>query len=109
MNPYKAALNMYDTEEELSAVVTYCMEHGEVHSDSDCFICGYTTNSSLLGHNSNKSIDIADTWFIYIAIGNLKRIFDTAQKLKYVAYERNDGKFRVIETERFARLYNDKR
>jgi len=95
---YDEVVAMYGGDEEaVAAVVRDCLERGEVHCDANGFIAGYKTRSP-------KSVDKSDTWFIYIAVGNLKRIFNSSERMAYVAYERNDGKLRYVPMDRFERI-----
>jgi hypothetical protein len=58
----------------------------------------------MMEHNLNKVIDIADTWYIYLASGDISRAFDYGKKLPYIAFRRFDEKFRIMEYERARRL-----
>ena len=111
MTPYEKARKVYKRR-ELDRIIRMCAEIGMVHADSECFFCAYPTHHSLLRpnlnslieQNLNKSVDIADTWYVYIASGNPIRALEFAKPLKYIAYERFDDKFRLIEVERLRRL-----
>ena len=95
---FNEAVAMYGgNREEVMAVLSHCLECGEVHCDGQGFIAAYKTHSP-------KSVDKPDTWFIYIAVGNIKRVWDSVEKLDFVAYERNDERVRFIPMKRFARI-----
>ena len=53
---------------------------------------------------SKLELDEHDTWFIYVASGNLKKAFSKIPKLKYIAFERFDDRIRVYDFERLRRL-----
>ena len=102
MIPYHRAMRMYDREEDFIEVVRHCMEHGEVHSTTDLFVCAHRTHSSLVDSSSDNEIDTADTWFIHVAVGSVERILEREGAMKYVAYERSNGKIRLIPIRRFS-------
>jgi len=116
MSALTKVLEIYDCK-ELRNIMEYCSEHGVFHSEKNLFICGYPTHSSLIGagresllrQNVNKGVDKPDTWFIYIASGDLNKAFCLGNSYKYIAYERFDGKIRLIELERLRRYYGKSR
>lgn len=101
---YSVAREMY-AEGELEKVVAFCMEHGVVYSEDDLFICAYPTHSSFIDKRKVKiNLDIADTWYVYIATGSVKRAFEIIRPMKFISYERFDNNFRLIEFNRMRRL-----
>lgn len=91
--------------DEIFAIMDFCaMNDGVVHSDRDCFICAYPTTKKSIETKSKKGLDLADTWYVYIAAGNLKTAFEVGQKLKYVAFKRMDDRIRVYDYDRIRRL-----
>jgi len=91
--------------DEIFEIMDFCITNeGVVHSDRNCFICAYPTSKALIETQSKKGLDKADTWYVYIAVGNLKTAFSCGEKLEYIAYERFDGKIRIFDAERFRRL-----
>lgn len=109
MKPYDVAKEMYD-DGELEDVVEFCLDVGVVISTNEAFICAYKTSSSFFLDEWERPDDwleklkVADTWFVYIAAGDVKKLFDMEKDMKYVAFERNDGRARLIESERLRRL-----
>ena len=105
MSAYSDAKAMYD-EENFEKIVAFCAHNGIVHAERDFFICGYATHHSLIDIEIKykKGIDKPDTWLVCIASGNLKRAFGVAQPLEFIAYERFDKKYRLIEYERMRRF-----
>ena len=100
--PYDIAKDIWG--DELPLIMDFCAEHGTIHSDNDVFLCAYATNSSLIKKNYKNVLDIADTWYVYIAIGNTKRAFELIKPKKFLAYRRFDNRFRLLNFERFRRL-----
>jgi hypothetical protein len=103
MRAYDLALEMYD-EEFLLEILAHCSRVGGVYIDNDELICGYPTNSSYIETKSKKGLDIADTWFIYIAVGNVAKAYKVFDSKPYIAFERFDGNIRLLEFERVRRL-----
>ena len=111
MSVFSDAQDLYDGC-ELLEIMAFCAHYGVVYADNECFFCAYPTHSSLIEIESKyvneikyqKGVDNTDTWYVYIASGNLKRAFEKIVPLKYVAYRRMDEKFRLIEFDRMRRL-----
>jgi hypothetical protein len=105
MRAYDIALEMYDGKvSELFGIIAMCAKVGFVYADADIFVCAYPTNSGLVMGKSDAeeiTLDKADTWYVYVAVGSLEKICECFRPLEYVAYERFDGQVRLIESERF--------
>jgi hypothetical protein len=99
---YNLALDIYG-DGELERIVAYCATHGVVHADNEVFFCAYPCNKCNIGGGNYKSVDKADTWYVYIAAGNLKRGFQYLQPLPFIAFRRMDEKFRIYEFEKLRR------
>jgi hypothetical protein len=71
---------------------------GWVYSGDDAFVMASEESlDSLLGFNINKGVDI-DTWFVYVYVGNLKRVLELIpHNHKYVAFHRNDKALKIYE------------
>lgn len=110
MSAFSEAQKLYDGD-ELLKIMAYCAHNGIVYADGDCFVCAYPTHSALIETESKyvieteykKGVDNPDTWYVYIASGNIKELISVAEPLKYIAYTRFDGKFRIIELEKLIR------
>lgn len=91
--------------ENLPNVMAWCANNGGiVHIDRECLFCAYPTSRLAIETQSKKGLDKADTLYVYIASGNLKRAFQYIEPMEFLAFERFDGKFRVYDFERFRRL-----
>ena len=101
--PYDIAKELY-SDGGLDEIVAFCMEHGHVHSDGNYFICMYPTCRSLIENKDKKNIDKPDTWYVYVATGDVKRVFEHVKPLKFVAFRRFDEKFRIIKFEKIRSL-----
>lgn len=104
MSPYYEARKLYKRG-ELDALIKFCASNGIVHADAEYFICAYPTHHLLLQQNLNNNLDKADTWVVCIAAGNAIKAFDLGQPLQYIAWQRFDKRFRIMEFDRFRRLY----
>lgn len=104
MRAYELALEMYETEEALQRVIMKCAKVGGVYIDNDCFICGYPTHSSLIEIESKKALDKPDTWFIYIAVGNMKKAYSMFERKEFICFERFDKKYRLYDFDKVRRL-----
>lgn len=110
-SPFSRAKELYDGV-ELEAIVAYCAHNGFVYADKKVFLCAYPTHSSLIETESKQPIEIqskkeldkADTWYVYVASGDLNRAFEVIRPLKYVAFRRMDSRFRLFDFERMRRL-----
>ena len=91
-------------EGELEAVMAFCAHNGFVYADEEVFLCAYPTSSALIDNKYKKDVDITDTWYVYVASGNLKRAFQVIKPLEFIAYRRMDDKFRLLNFERARRL-----
>jgi len=83
-----------------------------VYSDPDIFVMAYPhVLDILLERNLNKTLDEIDVWVIHFFAGDMKRLFEIAPfELKWVAFERNEHRFRVYETEKLKRrIHYDRR
>jgi hypothetical protein len=107
MSAYTDAAGLYDPK-DLGTIIAICANDGFVYSTPTCFLCAYPVfRQNLNNHIETESkleLDNADTWFVYIASGCLKEAFEHIQRKKYVAFERFDGKLRVLDFDRFRRL-----
>lgn len=106
MTPYERAKELYkDKENEFFEIIEHCGRVGGIHSDEDCFVCAYQTYSESIKNKTEKRLDKLDTWYIYILAGDPKKAFHyTMKDMKYVAYERFDGKVRLVEKEKIENL-----
>lgn len=105
MRAFDLALEMYDGDEEaIQRIIMKCAKVGGVYIDNDCFICGYPTHSSLIEIQSKKALDKPDTWFIYIAIGNMKKAFSMFERKEYICFERFDKKYRLYSFDKVRHL-----
>ena len=104
MRAYELAVEMYESEDSLNRVIAKCAKVGGVFIDNDCLICGYPTNSSFIDDSSEESVDFADTWYIYIAVGDMKKAFEAFSPKKFIAFERFDGKQRLHSFDKIRRL-----
>ena len=107
ISSYSMARELYG-DGELEEVMAFCAHNGFVHADKEVFICAYPTSSELIKNDFKKDVDKADTWYVYVASGNLKRAFEVIKPLEFISYERFDGKHRLIRFEKFRRLCNGK-
>ena len=104
MRAYELAVEMYGDEARLNTIIAKCSKVGGVFIDNDCLICGYPTNSSFISGSSKEGVDIADTWYIYIAVGDMKKAFSAFEPKKFIAFERFDGKYRLYLFDKIRRL-----
>jgi hypothetical protein len=105
MSAFAEAQKLYDGC-DLQQIMSYCAHNGVVYADNELFLCAYPTcRASLIETQSKKELDKADTWYVYIASGNLKKAFEVIRPLKYVAYRRMDDRFRVIEFDKMQRRF----
>lgn len=112
MSAFSEAQKLYDGA-ELQEIIAFCAHNGVVIADGDVFLCAYITSSELIETQSQqrneikskKGIDKADTWYVYVASGNLKRAFEMIKPVEFVAYERFDGECRLLNFERMRRLF----
>ena len=111
MSAFSEAQKLYDGDDLLN-IMAYCAHNGIVYADGECFLCAYPTHSSLIETESKyhietkykKGVDNPDTWYVYIASGNLNKAFNVVRPLKYIAYRRMDKRFRLLDLERVRRL-----
>ena len=103
ISSYSRARELYG-EGELEKVMAFCAHNGFVYADKEVFLCAYPTSSSLVNNDFKKDVDKPDTWYVYVASGNLKRAFQVIKPLEFICYRRFDEKFRLIRFERFRRL-----
>ena len=111
MSAFSEAQKLYDGDDLLN-IMAYCAHNGIVYADKECFLCAYPTHSSLIETESKyrlrraieteykKGVHNPDTWYVYIAAGNLKELMSLAEPMKYICYERFDKKIRLIEWRR---------
>lgn len=98
-------LSKYYTADELRDIIMYCVANqGVVHVDNDCFFCAYPTSRGLIEIEYKKELDKPDTWYVYIASGNLKKAFAHIKPKQYLAFRRFDDRFRIYDFEKFRRL-----
>ena len=108
ISSYSIAREMYG-DGELEEVMAFCAHNGFVYADKEVFLCAYPTSSELINNECKKDVDKADTWYVYVASGNLKRAFEVIKPLEFICYERFDGKFRLIRFDKFRRVLYGKR
>ena len=101
--------------EDFYDMVHFCLRTGFVYKDEECFLCarpvfskevkaldeeGYVSNE----RKANLELDKCDTWFVYMATGNMSKAFDVIPPLEFVAFERFDCKYRLYNFKRMRRL-----
>lgn len=104
MRAYDLAVEMYESEEALNRIILKCSKVGGVFIDNDCLICGYPTHSSLIKTRSKKVLDVSDTWYIYLAVGDMEKAFSAFEKKDFIAFERFDGTNRLYPFDKVRRL-----
>lgn len=104
MSAFSEAQRLYDGE-DLLKIMAYCAHNGVVFADKEVLLCAYPCKSTDVGIKKEKALDKADTWYVYIASGNIKKAFEVIRPLEYVYYERFDNKPRLFKFERMRRLY----
>ena len=103
MKPWQIAQELYG--ENFFDLIRYCLVYGTVHSDDECFICAWYTDSDFIFPKEMKNnIDKGDTIFVFICVGSLKSAFGHVQKRKFISFERFDGSYRLYDYDRFRRL-----
>jgi hypothetical protein len=82
---------------EISRLMMLAARHGVVHVDYDLMLCAIPCNADAL-HNGilDLAIDNADTWYVLLAAGKINDLKNLVEPLRYIAYERFDGRTRVI-------------
>jgi hypothetical protein len=109
MNAFLKAFDNYEAG-SMWSIFYRCASHGFVYSDCDAFLCAIPIMRQNLNNDneieSKLDLDKCDTWFVYIASGNLNKLFGVIPKKKYVAYERFDGKIRVFDFDKLRGLVN---
>jgi hypothetical protein len=109
MSPFEFALEHY-SEDEIAWIMLHCLKNnGVVFCESDVFLCAFPTHSSLIKDKLHKCLDKADTWYVYIAAGNIKRVLEVAKPMKFLAYERFDKRIRIFDYEKYRRRYGIRR
>jgi YHS domain-containing protein len=104
MTAYEKAFKLLGAE-EMGKTVALCATIGFVYAEKDVFVCAIPVSSSdLIDTESKYKLDRNDTWYVYIASGNLKKAFDKIPELKYLAFERFDSRTRIYSFDRFRRL-----
>lgn len=104
-NPFLEAKKLYG-EGELESIMALCAVYGVVLADKDVFLCAYKTHNSYINVFSDKNVvDNPNTWYVYIASGNIKKAFDIIAPMEFVAFSRHDGKKRIYSFNRMRRLY----
>lgn len=103
MSPFEQAARRYDGA-DIIGIVAFCARNGIVHCDKDVFFCAYPTVSGDDARKLEKSVDISDTWYVYIASGSIKKAFLYIEPKKFIAFSRFDNKVRLIGFERLRRL-----
>ena len=90
-----------DHEERFIDVLDDHLTNGWVYSGEDCFImASLDSRSALLGFDLNKPLD-TDTWFVYVYVGNLKRVLELIPFDKeYVAFRRNNGTVKIYDMQK---------
>jgi hypothetical protein len=98
--------NLYD-KQQLGEIIALCSDCGFVYAEHDTFVCAYPVFrrniNNIIEIKYKKELDKTDTWFIFIASGDLKKAYNMIPKKKYVAFERFDGKLRVFDFEKLRR------
>jgi len=77
------------------------LTYGFVYSGDDCFIMASLESSEdLARQNLNKNLD-ADTWFIYIYAGNLRRVLELIPfNKRYIAFRRDNKADKIYDMKR---------
>lgn len=107
MSAFREAQELYESN-ELGHVIATCANNGFIYAEPDSFVCAYPIFSSDIETQSELELDKKDTWFIFIASGDLTKAFGIIPKMEYIAFERFDGKMRIYDFERMRRLYGRK-
>jgi len=71
--------------EEATKILTECTH---IYCDEEVFVCGYKTHSDYILKNTNKRLDISDTWFVYYAAGKVTKLFEIFEPKKYICFHR---------------------
>jgi hypothetical protein len=103
MSAFSDAQKLFDPK-ELGRIIALCADKGIVYSDSAVFFCAYPMFSGDIETQYKLELDIEDTWFIFIASGELSKAFDVIPKKEYISFERFDGNLRVYKFDRLRRL-----
>jgi len=73
------------------ATLDHYLTNGWVYSGDDAFVM------ASIETESKKGLD-SDTWFVYIYVGNLRRILELIPfEKKYVAFRRNDKADKIYD------------
>ena len=70
LTAFEKAEEIY-SETDLQYIMSFCASYGFVYCDKELFLCAYPTNHELVEIKSKKELDIADTWYVYIATGSI--------------------------------------
>ena len=104
MLAYDMALSRYDDELDLSFILAKCARTGWIHVDKDVLVAACPCSRAYVTTGCEDALDIDDSWYIYIASGNLSKAFDIIPKKEWIVFERFDGKIRSYNFERMRRL-----
>lgn len=75
-----------------------------IYCDKEVFVCGYKTKS-------RKTLDKADMWYVYYAAGNIKKLFNIFEPMKYICFHRLETyKLKIYNYEKLRkRLWAEKK
>jgi hypothetical protein len=104
VSAFSEAQKLYESK-ELGHIIATCANDGFIYAEPDVFVCAYPIYSNDIETQYDLELDRKDTWFIFIASGDLTEAFNVIPKKDYIAFERFDGKVRIYEFERFRRIY----
>jgi len=108
MSAFLEAYKSYDPSVMVD-IILMCSQYGFVLSEPGTFVCAYPVMRQDLNTDieiqSKKGLDECDTWFVYIASGNMKTAIKKLPEREYIAFERFDNKTRVYRFDRIRRLY----
>lgn len=109
MSAFSEAQKLYDPK-ELGKIIATCAANGVVYSDPDLFLCAYPVFSDDIETQSKLELDKTDTWFIFIASGDIARCFNVLPEKEYIAFERYEsGNIKLFGFDRIRRLLNVRR
>ena len=102
MKPVMKAKEMAEAwGDDFDEQLRFHLNNGWVYSGEDCFVMA--TVEDLIEIQSKKRLT-KRAWYIYVYVGNLRRVLDLIPfRLEYVAFRRNNGRLKVYETETLLR------
>lgn len=88
-------------EGEISRLMILAAKYGVVHVDYDLLLCAIPCNADALRKGiMDLGVDKVDTWYVLLAAGKINDLKNLVDPLEYIAYERFDGKTRIIRRNR---------